>query len=98
MEPVMEEMDEDIHSLLPNSEERKKDGRITKSKSKLQKSHQEISFAVMWMTTESQLRMRGTEGFCGGLFSPPTHPPKRSSLDRNPLKGTPKNCDRDPEG
>lgn len=52
--------------------EEKKDGRITKSKSKLQKSHQEISFAVMWITTESQLRMRGTEGFCGGLFSPPT--------------------------
>ena len=91
--------DEWEHSLPSTKLRRKKkDGRLTKSKSKLQKSHQKISFAVIWMTTESQLRMRSPEGGCGSLFSPPTYLQKRSSLDGKPLKGTPKSCDRDPEG
>jgi hypothetical protein len=38
------------------------------------------------MTADSQLRMRGIEGFCNNLFLSKSHSPKRNSLNRKPLK------------
>nr|BAC31911.1 unnamed protein product [Mus musculus] len=55
---------------------------------------QEASFAVVWMTADSQLRMRHRRSW---RHPSSAFPPKRNSLDRKPLKGTLKNCDGDPE-
>lgn len=47
----------------------------------------ETSFAVVSMIADSQLRMRDIEGFWTTSL-PYTHPPKKNSLDRKPLKRT----------
>lgn len=40
------------------------------------------SFTVMFITADSQLRMRDTEGFCDNLFSPLSpRSPRRNGID-----------------
>lgn len=55
----------------------------------------EVTFAVVGMTTDSQLRKRNIQDFCDNPY--PLLEPKNNSLDRKPLKGTLKICDKDTE-
>lgn len=59
---------------------------------------QEATFAMIWMTADSQLRNRDMEDFCDNPYPhQPSLPKKCSNLNRKPLQITCKKFDKDAE-